>query len=93
MAQGSGVAVSCDVGCGHGSDPMLLWLWCRLAAVTLIQPLAWESPYAVGVGLKRKRKTKTKTPNVLLKLNIDNIPVNEHHQFKKYLRLVLMLVY
>ena len=35
---------------------MLLWLWCRLAAVALIQPLAWEIPYAVGVALKRKKK-------------------------------------
>ena len=26
-------------------DPMLLWLWHRTAAATLIWPLAWESPY------------------------------------------------
>ena len=32
----SGVAVSCGVGCRHGSDPVLLWLWCRPAAVALI---------------------------------------------------------
>ena len=25
-------------------DPALLWLWCRLAAVALIRPLAWEPP-------------------------------------------------
>ena len=30
--------VSCAVGCRHGSDPALLWLWYRLAAVALIQP-------------------------------------------------------
>ena len=41
---GSGVAVSCGVGCRHGLDPTLLGLWCRLAAVALTQPLAWESP-------------------------------------------------
>ena len=35
-------------------DPVLLWLWCRLAATALIRPLAWEPPYAVGVALKRK---------------------------------------
>ena len=35
--------------------PALLWLWCRPAATTLIQPLAWEPPYAVGVALKKKR--------------------------------------
>ena len=52
---GSGVAVSCGVGCIL--DPALLWLWCRLAAVTLIQPLAWELTYAASAALKRKNKT------------------------------------
>ena len=32
-----------------GLDPALLWLWGRSAAVTLIQPLAWELPYAACV--------------------------------------------
>ena len=36
-------------------DPVLLWLWCRLVAGALIQPLAWEYPYATGAALKRKR--------------------------------------
>ena len=38
VGQGSGIAVSCDAGCRFGSDPALLWLWCRPAAVALIQP-------------------------------------------------------
>ena len=38
--KGSGIAVSCGVGRRLGSDPTLLWLWCRLAAVALIRPLA-----------------------------------------------------
>ena len=29
-------------------DPVLLWLWCRLAAAAPIGALAWELPYAVG---------------------------------------------
>jgi len=29
-----------------GFESTLLWLWCRLAAVALIGPLAWEFPYA-----------------------------------------------
>ena len=33
---------------------MLLWLWCRLEATALIQPLAQEFPHAAGVSLKRK---------------------------------------
>ena len=39
-------------------DPALLWLWCRLAAVALIPPLAWEPPYASSAALKIKRRKK-----------------------------------
>ena len=42
-----------------GSDPVWLWLRCRLAAVAPIGPLAWEPPYAAGAALKDK-KTKEK---------------------------------
>ena len=39
----------------------LLWLWCSLVATALIQPLAWEFPYATNVALKRqKEKEKRK---------------------------------
>ena len=48
--------MSCGVGGRCNSDPVLLWLWHRPAAVTLIQPLAWELPYASGVTLKKKKK-------------------------------------
>ena len=41
----------------------LLWLWCRLAAAVLIQPLAWELPDATGVALKRKKKREMKKKN------------------------------
>ena len=36
-------------------DLVLLWLWCRPAAVAPIRPLAWEPPYAAGTALKRKK--------------------------------------
>ena len=52
------MAVSCGIGCRQGSDPMRLW--CRLAAVALIQPLAWDLPYAMGTALKGKKKKKKK---------------------------------
>ena len=50
-----------DVGSNPGlahwvKDLVLLWLWHRLAAVALIQPLAWELPYAVGAALKRQEE-------------------------------------
>ena len=48
--------MSCGIGLRHGSDPMLLWLWYRLAAAALIQTLGQELPYAMGVALKRKGK-------------------------------------
>ena len=45
--------MSCGVGCRHSSDPMLLWLWCRLAATAPIGPLAWEPLYTAGVALEK----------------------------------------
>ena len=51
-------------GVGHrgGSDPMLLWLWLwrRLAAEALIQPLAWEIPYAMGTATGGEKSWKNK---------------------------------
>ena len=40
-------------------DVAWLWLWRRLATVSLLHPLAWELSYAKGAALKRKTKTKT----------------------------------
>ena len=52
--------MSCGVGCRHGSDLALLWLWCRLAATALIRPLAWKPPYATGVALEKAKSQKKK---------------------------------
>ena len=41
-------------------DLALLWLWCRLAAVAPIRPLAWELPSATNAALKRKKKHNIK---------------------------------
>ena len=59
VGQGSGVAVSCGVGRRQGSDPVLLWLWRRLAAVALIQPLAGNL-HMLHLWLYRNRKKKKK---------------------------------
>ena len=56
------------VGCRHSSDPMLLWLWCRLADA--IQPLAWEPPYAEGVALKRPKKKKKSESIIILSFSL-----------------------
>ena len=47
--------MNCGVGHRYGLDPVLLWLWCRLVAIALIRPLAWESPYAETTALKRQK--------------------------------------
>ena len=53
--------MSCGGGHRHGLDPMLLWLWCRQAAVAPTRPLARQLPYAAGAALKgKKRKEKIK---------------------------------
>ena len=50
--------MSRGVGRRCGSDPALLWLWCRPAAAALSRPLAREPPYSAGAALKRKRERK-----------------------------------
>ena len=52
--------MSCGVGRKHSLDLTLLWLWRRPVAIALIQPLAWEPPYTMGVALKKKQKKKRK---------------------------------
>ena len=58
--------MSCGVGSSRSSDPELLLLWCRLAAVTSILPLAWEPPYATGLALKKDKTKKTKKKQRLI---------------------------
>ena len=45
--------MSCGVGHRQGSDPVLLWLWCRPAAEAPIQPLALELLCATGAAQKK----------------------------------------
>ena len=59
----------CGVGCRCGADSVLLWLWSRPAATALIQPLAWEPPYATGVAqemAKRLKKNKKEAGKLLV---------------------------
>ena len=73
--------MSCSVGHRFGSDLVLLWLWCRLAA--------WEFPYALGVDLKgppskkqTKKSQKAKTQSTKTKLHIST----ETHRIHKYIK-------
>ena len=56
--------MSCGVGQNPGLDPALLRLWCRLAAVALIGPLAWEPPCALDVALKKTKDKKKEKKNL-----------------------------
>ena len=49
---------SCGIGCRCGTDPMLLWLWHRPAALAPIWPPAWELPYATCAAIKRKKEKR-----------------------------------
>ena len=71
---------------------MLLWLWHRPAATTLIGPLAWEPPYAAGVALemaKRQNKNKNKNKknkkggNFAICNNMERITLSEKSQTEK----------
>ena len=78
------MAMNCGVGRSHGSDPELLWLWCRPAATALIRPLAWEPTYAVDAALKRQKKQKTK--NKINKKKPQWVKEEMKKEFKKYLK-------
>ena len=66
--------MSCGVGHRCGSDPALLWLWCRPAAAALILPLAWELPVQLPPPKQQQQtkqnKTKQKTKNLESKIVI-----------------------
>ena len=60
VGQGPSVAMSGGVGCRHGSEPVLLWLWCRPAAVAPIQPQPGNIHMLQGEALKKQKKNKNK---------------------------------
>ena len=48
------VLLQAGIGHRYGLDLVLLWLWCKPGAATLICPLTRELPYVVGAALKKK---------------------------------------
>ena len=56
--KGFGIALSYGVGRSCGVDLVLLWLWCKPAAASLIQFLAWELPYTRDTAPKSKKLKK-----------------------------------
>ena len=72
MGEGTGVAMSCGVGHRHCLDLALLWLWCRLAPATPIQPLAWKPSHAAGVALKKRKRKKGRKKEIIASGNVKN---------------------
>ena len=62
--------MSCGIGCRHGSDLALLWLWYRLAARAPLRPLAWELSYAMGEALKSKAPPPKKKMKLVPRVSI-----------------------
>ena len=61
--------MSCGEDRRPSSDLVLLWL--SPAAIALIGPLAWKTPYATGIAQKRpKKKKKRPTQIKLLSFNM-----------------------
>ena len=69
--------MSSGVGCRHGSDPMLLWLWCRPAATAPIRPLPWEPPYAEGAAQEIAKRPKKKS---ISSLSVPSLCTKSHTQ-------------
>ena len=76
--------MSCGVGHRHGSDPALLWLWCRLVATAPIRPLAWEPPYAVGAALEKTKKKKEFHSGIPLKMSKSILVLLKYNHFQKF---------
>ena len=65
----------------HGSDPVLLWLWYRPAAIALIQPLAWE---LLVWPKKQNKKTKTTLYRILSLEQKLKLKLKKEEQLKHY---------
>ena len=93
MGQGFRIAMSCGVGHRCTLDPVLLWLWCRLAALALIQLLAWELPCDVGVALKSKKKKKKSVTNVWSNCSLKSTNLKTNNLKPPHIKQVVYKIY
>ena len=93
--------MSCGIGCSCGSDPILLWLWCRLMATALILPLAWELPYSTSAALKKNTKKSHYIPilknnkideTACFQVNICNVIKDQISFFKLFIRVRTVII-
>ena len=58
-------------------------MWCIPAAAALIQPLAWELPYAASAALKRPKQTNKQTkPIIIARVKIYLVLIICHAMYK-----------
>ena len=63
--------MSCAVGRRHGSDPALLWLWCRLVATAPIrQTPTLGTSICCGCSPEKTKKTKKKKKSLQGKTSV-----------------------
>ena len=90
----SGLGIWCfhELGAGHkcGWDLVLLWLWCRLAAVAPIRPLAWELPYTAGMALKSEKRKEKRWKPPANQLPSSAVPFCMYVYIHIYVRLIFL---
>ena len=75
--------MSCRVGRRCGSDPALLWLWCRLAGTAPIRLLSLGTSICCGCSPKKdKRQKKNFVPLAGRKMVTLNTRVPRFHSFR-----------
>ena len=72
--------MSCGAGHRCSSDPTLLWLWHRPAAVAPTGPLVWEPTCATSTAPKSKKKEK-KRCSVLLAIRKKDTITRYHYTY------------
>ena len=90
MGWGSSIALGCGVGWRRGSDPVLLWPWCRPVATAPIGLLAWEPLYATGVALKRLKKNVVGEGDGCLITALKNTDITHTSAYMCYLDSALL---
>ena len=86
------IAASCSVGRRFGSDPLLPWLWHRLAVAALIRTLAWELPYASGAEKGREGGKKGQKSQWLFYCQISS-PISTQNSVPFFFGLTLHIIY
>ena len=82
------------MGRRRGSDPSLLWLWRRPAAMAVIRPLTWEPLYATGAAQEMAKRHTKKMNSIVTGLQVFmNILERSSYYLSKHVIFLLKLKY